>query len=341
MRAGPDDGELLGCDRLARVAEHLGVLERDVRQHHDRRVEDVRRVEAAAEAGLDDGGVDLPRGELGERGGRQHLELRRARGVRPHARERAPRGRRRAPSTWIRSDQPRTCGEMYAPTRSPSARSSAAVISVVDVLPFVPTTWIDGIRALRVAERGEQRAHPPEPELLGPRRQALEPAEVASRRRAPRARAGSARASRARPRRRLGGAFATNRSFASIPSARAISFCSRARSAVDVAVRLARRSGLTTASKIRFSSPSSATRTPLRRNVAAASCTRSSAAAAAGIAAIRARATAPTISRAVVELRPDLLGHVRHHRVEQREQPLERGERGRDRARRRRRRAAA
>ena len=36
------------------------------------------------------------------------------------------------------------------------------------------------------------------------------------------------------------------------------------------------------------------------------------------------------------KLRPDLLGHVRHHGMEQREQPLERGERGRDRRRRRR-----
>ena len=49
-----------------------------------------------------------------------------------------------APSTWIRSLQPRTCGEVYAPVRSPSARSSAAIALVVVDLPFVPTTWIAG-----------------------------------------------------------------------------------------------------------------------------------------------------------------------------------------------------
>ena len=74
-----------------------------------------------------------------------------------------------AASVSSRSCQPDTCGEVYAPTRSPSARRSAAVSRVVVDLPFVPTTWIDGIGELRVAELGEQRAHPVEPELLGPR----------------------------------------------------------------------------------------------------------------------------------------------------------------------------
>ena len=47
-RPRPDDGELLGGDRLPRVAEHVHVVERDVREHDDARVEDVRRVVAAA-----------------------------------------------------------------------------------------------------------------------------------------------------------------------------------------------------------------------------------------------------------------------------------------------------
>ena len=85
------DRELLAGDRLAGLAEHLGVLEPDVRQQHDARVEDVRRVEPAAEPGFDDGDVDAALGEVGERRGGQHLELRRADrfGVGAHAGDRA------------------------------------------------------------------------------------------------------------------------------------------------------------------------------------------------------------------------------------------------------------
>ena len=93
------------------------------------------------------------RGELGERGGRQHLELRRARRVRPYARERAlevgvgavdldPLG----PAAHVRRDV-RADAQALRPA---AARRSC---SVVDVLPFVPTTWIAGKRALRLAER--------------------------------------------------------------------------------------------------------------------------------------------------------------------------------------------
>ena len=144
MRPGRIDRELLGGDRLARVAEHVGVLERDVRQHDDPRVEHVRRVVPAAEAGLDDGDVDLARGELGERGGRQHLELRRARRVRPDARERRLEvgvARRRPGSAPPSRARAARCRRRRAALRR---ASSAAVISVVDVLPFVPTTWIAG-----------------------------------------------------------------------------------------------------------------------------------------------------------------------------------------------------
>ncbi len=53
------------------------MLERDVRQVDDGRFEDVRRVQPAAEPGLDGGDVDALCGELGERGSRQRFELRR------------------------------------------------------------------------------------------------------------------------------------------------------------------------------------------------------------------------------------------------------------------------
>src|SRR5581483_143371 len=60
------------------------------------------------------------------------------------ARTRATARSNPAASVSSRSHQPATCGEVYAPTRSPAPRSRAAVSRVVVDLPFVPTTWIDG-----------------------------------------------------------------------------------------------------------------------------------------------------------------------------------------------------
>ena len=85
------DGEFLGCDRLERVAEDLGVVEPDVREEHDAGSKDVRRVVAAAEPGLDDGNVDARVRERRERGSRDDLELRRA--------SRSATGRTRATAT--------------------------------------------------------------------------------------------------------------------------------------------------------------------------------------------------------------------------------------------------
>src|SRR5207302_3318023 len=48
------------------------------------------------------------------------------------------------PATWMRSLQPLTCGDVYAPTRRPSAWRSAAILRVAVDLPFVPTTWMEG-----------------------------------------------------------------------------------------------------------------------------------------------------------------------------------------------------
>ena len=145
--AGADDGELLGGDRLPRLAEDLGVVERDVRQHDDAdAVEHVRRVVASAEPRLDRRRLD---GRVGER-----EERRGGRAPRTASRRSAPRaaGLRSsgasssasAPFTRTRSDQTRTCGERNAPVRSPRASSSASTIRVVVDLPFVPTTWTAG-----------------------------------------------------------------------------------------------------------------------------------------------------------------------------------------------------
>ena len=417
-RAGPDHRELLGRDRLTRRAEDVGVVERDVRQHDDRRVEHVRRVVAPAEPRLDHGHVDLARRELGQRGRREHLELRRALRVRANARERAlevgvlavdldPLG----PAAHVRRDVRADAQAGGAEQRRAHERGRGLAVRADDVDRREPR--------LRLSERGEQRAHAAEAELLRPGRERLEPGDVgvaevggghsgevwrcraasarparrspcrasvrhcgessqtchkghlaaahpgirldangvgggfpekvrrrrrrrsgpigppgprepgsAATRRAPRGRGGSARASRARPRPAPAARSTTKRSFASMPSARAISLRSRSRSASTSPFAFTR-SGLTTASKIRFSSPSSATSTPLRRNVTAARCTSSSARASPGVESGSGHGRDDQAR--VVELRPDLLGHVRHDGMEQREQPLERAVRRRDR----------
>ena len=151
------------------------------------------------------------------------------------------------------------------------------------------------VGALGSSEPVEQRLHPLEPEPLGrPRRQRRDPVS----RRCHRARAGSARASRAPRRPLLRGAFATNRSLASIASARAISPRSRSRSASTSPSRCGARSGFTTALKMRSSSPSSDGSTALRRNRSAATLTRSSAPASAASPATGHGATIRRVSRA-------------------------------------------
>ena len=142
----------------------------------------------------------------------------------------------------IRSDQPCTCGETWS---RPRARRRAEAPRRRASPSTCRSSRRRGSRGrlLRIAERGEQGAHAVEAEAVRrPGRERREPAcpspdtpraarSAALDSRARRARGGSARASRARPRRRPAGAFATKRSFASIPSARAISFRRRSRSA--------------------------------------------------------------------------------------------------------------
>src|ERR671924_874764 len=67
--------KLLLRDLLGRLAKYVRVLQRDVRKQHDLRVDHVRRVEPAAETGLDHRDVDVTLRELRERGGGEHLEL--------------------------------------------------------------------------------------------------------------------------------------------------------------------------------------------------------------------------------------------------------------------------
>ena len=136
-----DNSELLRRDRLDRLAEDVGVLQPDVRQQNDAGAQDVRRVVAPPEPGLDDRNVDLGVGERGERGSGDRLEL-----CRPHSsaagrtRRSAAESRPRCPPSRMRSAHERTWGETVAPTPSPSARSSCSIVTVAVDLPFVPTT---------------------------------------------------------------------------------------------------------------------------------------------------------------------------------------------------------
>ncbi len=174
-RAGLHDGELLARDRLGGVAEHVGVFQRDVREQDDSRVDHIRRVVATAQSGFDDRDVDLLRAELRQRGGGEDLELGRSFGVRAHAVDRALEVRVVAADTdplrprphvrgVVRADVPSLCGEERLDR---AGRGSLAVRS----------DDVNGrIRLLRVAEVGQQPAHPLEPELVGPRAQAFDPA---------------------------------------------------------------------------------------------------------------------------------------------------------------------
>jgi len=51
-------------------------------------------------------------------------------------------GSRSRSPTRMRSANEMRCGERNAPVRAPCASSSAAVMRTVELLPFVPTTWI-------------------------------------------------------------------------------------------------------------------------------------------------------------------------------------------------------
>src|SRR5207247_8730106 len=74
---GLQDAGLLGRDGLERRPEVLRVVERDVRDHLDTEVENVRRIEASTETNLADQQVEACTREVVERGAGQDLELRR------------------------------------------------------------------------------------------------------------------------------------------------------------------------------------------------------------------------------------------------------------------------
>lgn len=76
MAPGFQDGHLLGGDGAPGTPEDRLVIEADRREHGDLGVDDVGRVEPAAEPDLEHGDVDLALVEVAERHHRERLELR-------------------------------------------------------------------------------------------------------------------------------------------------------------------------------------------------------------------------------------------------------------------------
>ena len=309
----------------------------DVREQHDPRAQDVGGVVTAAEPCLDDGGVDPGLGERGERGGRDRLELRRP--------ERAPRlGARAAsaasrsassPSTVIRSAQARTCGETWrrrgGRPRAGAPRSCASRSTCRSCRRRArPRRRAAGRRARRAARacaRGRSRR------AATARASAASQRDVRSRAQPPSA--SSSRRYRSSFSRSASttcaGAFATK-----------LLVCEHALGArdllaqplelgLDVAGRLlALRAGRRPRRCGRSSSVASSTCTPLRRKIAGGLLHAVEGGRVGSEPVVRLGPGRDDQPRARGrQVRPDLLGHVRHHRVEQREQPLERGERGR------------
>ena len=176
-RAGLRDGELLGRDLLEGVAEHVGVLEPDVRQQDDARAKHVRRVVPAAETRLDHCDVDGGVREGCERGRGDRFELRRAELLRGGA-DAADCGL----EVRLPSFQPDPLGPAYDVRRDRRADTqSFGEEQLLDRhrgrrLAVRPDDVDRRVRELRVPDRGEQRAHAVEPEAVArPRAHRVEP----------------------------------------------------------------------------------------------------------------------------------------------------------------------
>src|SRR5215207_7217435 len=126
------DGELLAGDLFSGFAEHFYVIQPDVREQDDAGVDHVCRVMASAANSANAAAVSTsncvaPAAAAAFR-------------TRPIARSKSAS----SPPARIRSLQPRTCGERYAPTFRPAAARCASIVLVAVDLPLVPTTWIEG-----------------------------------------------------------------------------------------------------------------------------------------------------------------------------------------------------
>ena len=133
-----------------------------------RACEDVRRVVAAAETRFDDGDVDLGLGEL-ERAPQPSAISNCVAPSRVAASRTRATARSKSASpfrTRMRSLQPRTCGEKYAPTREPGVREERLRQACRRRLAVRADDVDRRIPLLRVAELCEQRVHALRPEAV-------------------------------------------------------------------------------------------------------------------------------------------------------------------------------
>jgi hypothetical protein len=161
------NSELLLRDLLARLAEHLGVLQRNVREQDDLGVDDVRRVEPPPKPRFDDCDVHPLLGELEERSGGENLELCRPELLRGTANPRD--GPLEAGLVTIQPLVP--AGDVRRGVRAhaqPFAAKQLGDHAGGGRLPVRADDVNRGVGVLWIAEAGEERPHPVEAELLGP-----------------------------------------------------------------------------------------------------------------------------------------------------------------------------
>ena len=167
------------------VTEELLMVERKVGDAGDERMlDDVGRVEPAAETDLEDAGVGGRSRERHERRGGRDLEEARL-DVRP--RRRSLRVRIAAsssssisrPAIRIRSLKRTRCGLVKAWTLWPLASSAARRKATVEPFPLVPADVKDRRkRVLRTAEPLEQRRNPLQPQPVARRRKLRQSVEL-------------------------------------------------------------------------------------------------------------------------------------------------------------------
>ena len=144
VETGLGDPRLLARDVDERGPQAIGVVERDARDRGGARSrQDVRRVEPAADAHLDDREVDLGVAKGEERGERRRLEERQLRRAVERALER-PGERRVVDRLALDPDALGEAAEVRRgeqPRRCPAARAIDSTIAQTLPLPFVPATW--------------------------------------------------------------------------------------------------------------------------------------------------------------------------------------------------------
>ena len=159
------------------VSEHVGVLEPDVRQQDDPGAENVRRIEPAAETGLDDGDVDVAHRRTRRARPQSRSRTASRRGARPPVARarRPPRSRPPRRSAGSARSSSRRAARSSCPTESPSERRSCSMVTAAVDFPFVPTTWIAGYASCGSPSSASSARIRSSPNLARPRTQRVEP----------------------------------------------------------------------------------------------------------------------------------------------------------------------